>query len=141
MLDKALVEQKLAFLIEHLDKLAPLATGTLEEYAADLLKRHAVERLIELVVGYATDVNQLIVEGAGRPAPQDYFNSFVVVRDLGLLPADLALRLANTTGLRNRLVHLYEEISQEAVYHSLKPLAQDYWQYIMSINDYLHRIP
>ena len=39
MLDKALIEQKLAFLIEHLDELAPLSIATLEEYKTDAIKR------------------------------------------------------------------------------------------------------
>src|SRR5512139_1680699 len=56
MLDKALVAQKLAFLIEHLDELEPLSTAALEEYKTDAIKRHATEKLVELVVGYATDI-------------------------------------------------------------------------------------
>jgi uncharacterized protein YutE (UPF0331/DUF86 family) len=64
MLDKAL--------IEHLDELEPLTTGTLEEYKSDAIKRHATEKLIELVVGYATDINQVIIKGAGHAMSQTY---------------------------------------------------------------------
>jgi len=141
MLDKALIEQKLAFLIEHLDELAPLSLATLEEYKTDAIKRHATEKLIELVVGYATDINQLIIEGVGHSVPQTYYSTFAVMGELGILPEDLAIRLANTTGLRNRLVHGYEKLSHEAVYYSLKPLVKNYQQYMMLMSDYLHRIP
>ena len=137
MLAKALVEQKLAYLIEHLDELGRLSTSTLEEYKSDAIKRHAAEKLIELVVGYATDINQLVVEGVGRPVPQTYYDTFVAMQDLGVLPQDLAPRLANTTGLRNRLVHQYERLSHETVYYSLKPLIKDYLQYILLLSDYL----
>ncbi len=141
MLDKALVRQKLAFVLEHLDELAPLTAIALDEYQRDVIKRHAAEKLIELVVGYATDVNQLVVEGAGRAVPQTYYNSFTAMAELGVLPRDLATRLANTTGLRNRLVHLYEKLSHETVYCSLTPLVKNYRQYIVLINDYLHSLP
>jgi len=140
MLDKVLVEQKLSLLIEHLDELEALSSGTLEEYKADAIKRHATEKLIELVVGYATDINQLVVEGAGRSAPQTYYATFTAMQDLAL-PQDLAARLANTTGLRNRLVHQYDGQSHETVYYSLKPLVKDYRQYITLINDYLRSAP
>lgn len=139
MLDKALIEQKLAFLIEHLDELAPLSIATLDEYKTDAIKRHATEKLIELVVGYATDINQLIIEGVGHSVPQTYYSTFAVMGELGTLPEDL-IRLANTTGLRNRLVHGYEKLSHEAVY-SFKPLVKNYQQYMMLMSDYLHRIP
>jgi uncharacterized protein YutE (UPF0331/DUF86 family) len=140
MLDKALVRQKLAFLLEHLDELEPLTAITLDEYRADVIKRHATEKLIELVVGYATDVNQLVIEGAGRAAPQSYYNSFTLLAELNVLPRDLATRLANTTGLRNRLVHLYEKLSHESVFYSLVPLVKNYRQYLVLINGYLHTL-
>lgn len=141
MLDKSLVRQKLAFLLEHLDELEPLAAITLDEYRADVIKRHATEKLIELVVGYATDVNQLVIEGAGRAAPQSYYHSFILVAELNVLPRDLATRLASTTGLRNRLVHLYEKLEHESVYYSLAPLVKNYRQYLVLVNDYLHAWP
>jgi len=141
MLDKTLVRQKLAFLLEHLDELGPLAAITLDEYRADVIKRHAAEKLIELVVGYATDINQLVIEDAGRAAPQGYYHSFTLMAELNVLPRDLATRLASTTGLRNRLVHLYEKLSHESVYYSLKPLLKNYQQYFVLINDYLRAIP
>lgn len=140
MLDKALVKQKLAFLIEHLDELEPLSTVALEEYKTDAIKRHAAEKLVELVVGYATDINQLIVEGMGHSVPQTYYNSFVAMQELGILPQDLSTRLANTAGLRNRLIHQYEKLSHEVVYHSLKPLVKNYRQYTVLIRDYLQTV-
>jgi uncharacterized protein YutE (UPF0331/DUF86 family) len=61
--------------------------------------------------------------------------------ELNVLPRDLATRLASTTGLRNRLVHLYEKLSHESVYYSLKPLLKNYRQYLVLINDYLRTLP
>jgi uncharacterized protein YutE (UPF0331/DUF86 family) len=60
---------------------------------------------------------------------------------LSVLPQDLATRLANTTGLRNRLVHQYEKLCHEVVYYSLKPLVKNYRQYIVLIRDYIQTVP
>ena len=46
---------------------------------------------------------------------------------------DLTPRLASATGLRNRLVHRYDEIDQRAVYYSLAPLLRHYRQYVKLI--------
>lgn len=54
-----------------------------------------------------------------------------------IIPEDLAARLGSTTGLRNRLVHGYEKVSDDIVYYSLKPLLRNYKRYVALIDDYL----
>lgn len=74
MLDKEFVRQKQGLLIKYLDELEPLAKCSLDEYRADYVKRHAVEKLIELVVEYASDINRHIIESAGQAPPQTYWH-------------------------------------------------------------------
>jgi len=55
----------------------------------------------------------------------------------GVLPRALAVRLASTTGLRNRLVHGYEKVEHQIVHRSLKSLIRDYRQYLVKMSDYV----
>ena len=135
MLDKNLVRRKLGFLHEHLKELEPLTQLALTEYTSDFVRRHAAEKVAELVVEYAIDINRIIVEAAETNPPQTAYNTFLEMERLGIIPPDLTPRLASTTGLRNRLVHRYEEIDNKAVYHSLAPLLRHYWQYARLIED------
>ena len=48
--------------------------------------------------------------------PEDYADCFVGLGRAGLIPKDLASRLANMAKFRNRLVHLYWDIDYGQVY-------------------------
>ena len=133
----SLVRRKLGSLLKYLNELEPLAQISLEEYEANYVQRHAMEKLIELVVEYAIEINRAILEATGQLPPQTYYNTFEEMRRLGVLPLGLTPRLASTTGLRNRLVHRYDEIDNPTVYHSLKPLLKNYRRYAGLIEDHL----
>jgi uncharacterized protein YutE (UPF0331/DUF86 family) len=136
-LNKGLLRQKLAELAQYLDELLPLSTSNLDEYQADYVTRHAVEKLIELIVETASDINRHILETSGATPPTSYFSTFDEMGKLGILPKSLAIRLASTTGLRNRLVHGYEKIEHQIVFRSVRPLIRDYRQYFVRINDHI----
>lgn len=137
MIDSALVQKKLALIIQYLDELAPLTAIRLEEYRSDYVTRHAIEKLIELIIEYATDINRLVLLGMGKEPPQTYYNTFAEMARHGVLPAELATRLASTTGLRNRLVHGYDDINHEIVCSSLRPLLRRYRKYVKLIESFL----
>jgi len=132
-LNKDLLHQKLLELIQYLDELEPLSAASLADYQADYVKRHAVEKLIELIVETASDINRQILESVNAAPPDTYYSTFQEMGKTGILPNSLAVRLASTTGLRNRLIHGYEKIEHKIVYHSVKPLERDYRQYFVKI--------
>lgn len=136
-LNKDLLRQKLIELAQYLGELEPLSAVSFEEYRADYVQRHAVEKLIELIVETASDINRHILETRGAAPPTTYFSTFTEMGTSGVLPRTLAVRLASTTGLRNRLVHGYEKVEHQIVHHSLKSLLRDYRQYLVKMNDYV----
>ena len=139
MPDKEFTRQKLHLLLEHLDELAPLCEISLEEYETDYVKRYAAERLIEIIVEYAIDINRYIIEDIGKAPAQTYYDTFKVISDLGVIPKNLAARLASTTGLRNRLVHNYEKVRNDIVHRSLQPFVRNYRRYFELMEDYLEK--
>ncbi len=138
-LDREMLSQKLLDMTKYLDELASLRVPTFAEYKKDHIKRYAVERLIELIVEFATDINRHMVSALGESSPPTYYDTFAEMANLKILPKNLALRLASTTGLRNRLVHRYEEIDHKVVYHSIDPLLENYRKYAVVIYDYLEK--
>ncbi len=139
VLDRDLVRKKLSLLHKHLKELEPLTRLTLTEYKQDYVRRHAAEKVVELIVEYAIDINRAVVEADQVEPPQTSYNTFLEMERLGIIPPELTLRLAGATGLRNRLVHRYDEIDNRAVYHSLQPLLHHYRQYALLIKAYLDR--
>jgi uncharacterized protein YutE (UPF0331/DUF86 family) len=139
MRDKAYLRRKLAALHGYLKELQTISQLTLIEYKTDFVRRRAAEKVVELIVEEAIDINRAIIEAAQVEPPQTSFNTFIELEQLGILPHGLAARLANATGLRNRLVHRYEEIDHKMVYDALKPLLRNYRKYTQLIEDYVER--
>jgi len=54
-----------------------------------------------------------------------------------ILPSDFALRLAPCTGMRNRLVHEYDQINDRIVFDSIPKLLEMVDQYINYLRDYI----
>lgn len=140
MLDKAYIRRRLGTLTTSLNELDTISQLTFARYKTDFISRHAVEKVVELIVEDAIDINRAIIEAAQLQPPQTSYNTFVELEQLGILPRGLTTRLANATGLRNRLVHRYEEIDHKMVYDSLKPLLRNYRKYAGLIEDYLHTV-
>jgi uncharacterized protein YutE (UPF0331/DUF86 family) len=140
VLDKAYLRRRLASLLTSLSELDAIGQLTFGQYKTDFVRRHAAEKVVELIVEDAVDINRAIIEAAQLQPPQTSYNTFVEMEQLGILPRSLTPRLANATGLRNRLVHRYEEIDHKMVYDSLKPLLRNYRKYARLIEDYLHTV-
>lgn len=114
--------RKLERLRKYLDDLAVHRDRTARDVADD---PYAVERLLELVVQVAVDIlsHQLAERGL---SPESYRDTFELAGTEALLPEDLADRLSRSAGLRNILVHLYEDIDYEIVAASIPAALDDF---------------
>ncbi len=55
-----------------------------------------------------------------RKVPEEYAECFLILRDAGILQADLADRLQQMTRFRNLLVHMYWKIDYGRVFEMLR---------------------
>lgn len=137
MIDRGLLARKLSNLRQALDELARYAPSTLAQYRTDTLRRRATERLIQVIIEAAVDINMhLATVVLGRPSP-DYYSSFGDAAAVGAVSHILAQRLAPSAGLRNRLVHEYNEIDDEIVYRAAAGARELYQQYLESVMTFL----
>jgi uncharacterized protein YutE (UPF0331/DUF86 family) len=136
-LNKDVIFLKMKNLAQYLGELEPLVSVGIVEYQKDYVKRHAVEKLVELIVEIASDINRDIIEAEQSEPATSYFSTFTQLGELKILSKELSDRLASTTGLRNRLVHHYEDIEHKIVYLSAGKMLKDYRQYFQLIEKYL----
>jgi uncharacterized protein YutE (UPF0331/DUF86 family) len=54
-----------------------------------------------------------------------YLGSFIEMGKLKVLPYDFSQKLAQYAGLRNRLVHKYNELDERKIYKDLKKSIRD----------------
>lgn len=128
------ITEKLLRLLQYLQQLEDTQPDTYDRYASDLTRRLASERLIQLIVDIALDINNLMLS-AHRCAPaSDYFNSFIDLAEAGVLDATFAVSIAPSTSIRNRLVHEYEKTDDRIVFASIPKFLALYRQYADFIN-------
>jgi uncharacterized protein YutE (UPF0331/DUF86 family) len=135
----ALIERKLVLLVGYADELRPLVEGSASGGpAVSNVTRRAIERLVQLLVEVAADGNGLIVAARGGTPPVTARESFVAVRDLGVLPHALAERfIASYVGLRNRVVHDYDTLDHRLVRQAARRLAADAVAYARRVRRWL----
>ena len=135
--DASLVRRKLATIVRNLDDLGGMDGLALDAYRANRLRLKATERLLQEVVEAAADVNVHLLRAAGRPAPPDYYRSFIEAGGAGLLGPPLAERLAPSAGLRNRLVHEYDAIDDVVVLRAVGEARRLFRDYVAAIERYV----
>lgn len=137
MTDRELVTRKMVLIAADLRALGELARRPLVDYLAGQTDEVLAERYLERVIGRMIDINYHLITEAGQPPPRDYFDSFTQLARVGVLPAPFAKRIAGSAGLRNRLVHEYDEIDPERVYEGLQAAVRDVPEYLRYIDGFL----
>ncbi|HXV97992.1 MAG TPA: DUF86 domain-containing protein [Anaerolineae bacterium] len=118
--------RKLTYLGQLLADLAPFEGATLAEVQAEHYK---LERIFELLVMAASDILHHLLAERGI-MPTTYRDTFRLAAEQGLIPADLAARLQDAAGMRNVLVHLYEQINYTILRDSISPALRDFEQFV-----------
>jgi uncharacterized protein YutE (UPF0331/DUF86 family) len=140
MIDSDLVRRKLSRLNMYLDKLKPIADDTFNEYMSDFYKKTSAERLIQLIVECASDINSHVVLESGQRPPEDYTSSFIRAAEAGLINHELANKLKGSGGMRNIIVHEYLDIDDRKIYEVLPIAISDYKEYIRQVDDFLDKL-
>jgi uncharacterized protein YutE (UPF0331/DUF86 family) len=137
--DLTLVTRKLLLIAADLDPLRTIHAKGRDRFLAGRFDQAVVERLLERTITRMIDVNYHLITASGHPPPPDYHISFMKLRELEVLDDAFATRIARAAGLRNRLVHDYEDIDAGKVYDALGASLADVPDYLARINRALTR--
>ncbi len=137
MVDPELVTRKMTLIAPDLDALTRIARKGLEEYLASPTDEVLSERYLERIIGRMIDINYHLITELGSPPPRDYHASFTDLVPLGTLPAAFAARIATCAGLRNRIVHEYDELDPRQLHEALQGAVRDIPEYLALVNRFL----
>lgn len=138
MLDNITICKKLEILIKYYNEFQQLTNGiTINDYIDNIVIKRAIERVMQLIVECATDINNMILKKQGKGPSRDYYNSFIDLAENNVIDMEFAVRIAPSTGLRNILVHEYQKIDDEIVFNSINNVKKYYLEYIDVISKYL----
>jgi len=137
-LDADVVAARLRLISDTLEQLGALRGVTTERLRDEPLTRAAAERLLQVVVDLAVDVNaHLAVARLGR-APATGRDSFIDAAELGAIDDALAGRIAPAAGLRNVLVHRYLEIRIELIAEAVGEVLDGFATYVGQVAGFVH---
>lgn len=139
MLDKDFIKRKVTFIEKELMVLAKYQHLTFEETAGNFETQAIVERLLERIITRAIDINRhIIVEMGTHLAPiTKYRETFLRLAELKIYPTEFAEKIAPSAGLRNALVHDYNNIDKDILKKSIKEATQEFNEYGKYILDFL----
>ena len=141
MIDADLLGRKALLITRDLADLAPLAREPVADYLAEPLHELVAERLLERIIGRMIDINYHLLTETDHPPPADYFASFTQLATLGVYDSEFGRRSAACAGLRNRIVHEYDEIDPRRVHEALGAAMRDVSTYLRAVEEYVKRTP
>mgnify|MGYP001604517475 CR=1 FL=1 len=134
MPDPILIQSKINEIKNSLEELLPLLKKEAREIIEDYLVLHTVERLFQLIVDAAIDINTHIINQDNLSVPNDYQGTFTVLGENKIFPMEFALKIAPSVGLRNLIVHKYGKVDLKKMVDDIKNEISDYIEYIKLIS-------
>lgn len=137
---KAFITKKIEEICNYLQEAEGLLGSSDKEILADSGKLHIAERLLQLIVDTMIDINQHLIGELNLKISDDFQGTFYILGENKILPDDFAKKIAPVVGLRNRIVHRYEELNKELFIKTIRNDFPDFEEYLKLINQYLEKI-
>jgi len=137
VIDRELVTRKIVLISGDIEELRKLDSAGLEAYLADPYKEILAERFLERMISRMIDVNYHVITGSGNPPPRDYYDSFTELGKMGILEPKFASGIARAAGLRNRIVHEYDEIEPDKVFEAIRSALADLPVYLQAVLSFI----
>lgn len=138
--DPIVIGVRLKLIVEYLEILTEFESLTIEEYLAQRKDQLIIERLLELMVQAALDINKhLLVNLKGIYAKTNQ-DLFVELGNTRIITQDLAREIKASEGLRNVLAHEYESIDPNQVFSGIAKALRSYPIYVEQISQYVNSL-
>ena len=129
----AVIQKKLANMRVLLADLEAMASTDADDLRIDRMRRHALERVLTLLVDSAVDINVHVVAARTGTSPVTYRDSFIDAAGVGLIDDELARALAPSVGMRNVLIHEYLDVDLDMVVAAVDIARAQYREYVRQV--------
>ena len=136
-IDKDLIVNKIAIIRSNLKRLSEIKQKTKSEFVSDYKSVAASERLLQVAIEACLDIGHHLIAKKGFERPAEYRDIIIILGKEGVIPQEFAEKIKVMVSFRNRLVHLYDKISERELYDILKNNLKDIENYIAYIIIYL----
>lgn len=136
-IDTVIITTRLEFITRYLENLKRFQVISWDDYYNNFDTQLITERLIQLMAQAAIDINEHILSKLNPGNSLTNFEAFIELGKYGVISPELAQQIAPSAGLRNRLVHEYDEIDPRKVFEAISSALQQYPLYVRQINNYV----
>jgi len=136
-LNQGLIVSKLELIEQYRTQLANFLKSSDREILDLPEKRLSIERTFQLLVDAMVDINQHLISELQLPHANDLQSTFYPLGEKGILSSDFAQKLAPIVGVRNRLVHQYEDTDEKLFLKNLRDNFSNFETYQGFIVKYL----
>lgn len=142
MLRPEFIERKLQLITDDLGRLAQFGAGSYESLIENDLRLAAVERVLERIILRAISVNEHVISSLAtgleeRTTRLSYRDTFLRLADYGVYPPEFAAQIAPSAGLRNVLVHEYNDVDHRIVFNAIRSTLEQYSDYIEHVRRFI----
>lgn len=134
MTSRDVIENKISSTRKYLRILDRYKSRSKDQIQQDVDLKGAVERYLYLAVQSAIDLAEALIALKSLRKPATMAESFRILGEEGLLPAELTESLAKMAGFRNILAHAYEDIDGDIVYDVLQNRLTDLAEFLDRIS-------
>jgi uncharacterized protein YutE (UPF0331/DUF86 family) len=136
-IDPEVILARLRLISKYLETLNEFSALSLDEFLTDFKQQLIVERLLQLMIQAAIDINDHILSKLKPGNTTTNFEAFIELGKYDIINPQLAKQLAPSASLRNRLVHEYGDIDPNQVFTAITFALQQYPLYAEQMRAYL----
>ena len=128
-----LVQSKLNQLLDYINELKYFETLTLAEFLSERHRQFTIERIIELIVQTAIDINKYILKKKGVNLTNlTSHQTFVEMSKFEIITQLLAEEIKESVDTRNVLAHRYFDISPEEVFVEIEDVLEKAVEFLIT---------
>ncbi len=113
------IQTKIDMLFNNLDKLKFFQEKPYEEFISDFRNTDASLHILQTSIQALLDIGSYIIASLGLKTPNTNAEIIEILSEAGYIVKDKADTYIKMSQFRNRIVHLYNHIDTEALYHIL----------------------
>lgn len=132
MIDREFVLEKINLITRDLKRLEVFSDLSIDQIAKDFIKFAALKNILMETIGRAIDINEHLISELSGPeieAPKTYRETFLLLEDLNILPKNFAEEISKSAGLRNVIVHEYNNLDKVIIYKKAGDAINQYVKY------------
>jgi uncharacterized protein YutE (UPF0331/DUF86 family) len=137
VVDRDLIERRLAELELLVGQASEYRQITAEDYRRDWKTQRIVERTLQMAIETCLDIANQVIADRGLKVPSTYAQTFDVLAGAGLLRPELHQPMRRMVGFRNIVVHEYASIDAEHVVRILRDHLDDLTKFVVAVRAWL----